>query len=101
MPPRAHDNVIKPVAIDIASGCEGPGPGIAIAMKNGQYDYEGLTACANRLKKASPDFADETQVSITANPGTEYQTLISAIDALRSTPEGEALFTDVNFKVPR
>jgi biopolymer transport protein TolR len=92
---------IKAAGGNVAPGCEGPGPGIAIGMRGGTYDWAALTVCANKLKKASPDFADETQVSISANPGTDYQTLISTIDALRSTPEGDALFTDVNFKVPR
>ena len=53
------------------------------------------------LKKASPEFDDETQVFITANPGTEYQTIIQVLDAVRTTPQGESLFTDANFKVPR
>jgi len=92
---------IKAAGGNIATGCEGPGPGIAIGMKGSTYDYDALTACATKLKKVSSDFADETQVSISANPGTDYQTIISTIDALRSTPDGEALFTDVNFKVPR
>lgn len=92
---------IKAAGGNVAPGCQGPGPGIAIGMRGSQYDYAALTDCAKRLKAASPDFADETQVSISANPGTDYQTVISTIDALRSTREGDALFTDVNFKVPR
>jgi len=86
---------------NIAPGCQTPGPGIAVSKKGNLYDYAGLKTCATRLKKASPDFADETQVYITANPGTEYQTIIAAMDALRATPEGEVLFDNVNFKVPR
>ena len=38
---------------------------------------------------------------VTANPGTDYQTIISVIDAVRATPEGELAVHDVNFKVPR
>jgi len=86
---------------NIAPGCQGPGPGIAIPMKNGKYDLEGLTACADRLKKSSPDFSDENQVYITANPGTDYQTIVDVIDALRSNAQGDVLFDNVNFKVPR
>jgi biopolymer transport protein ExbD len=92
---------IKASGGNIAPGCEQPGTGITIPKKNAQYDYEGLNACAARLKKASPAFADETQVSITANPSTEYQVIVSVIDAVRATSQGEALFEDVNFKVPR
>jgi hypothetical protein len=41
------------------------------------------------------------QVYISANPSTDYQTLISTIDALRSDKNGKPLFTEPNFKVPR
>jgi biopolymer transport protein TolR len=92
---------IKAAGGNVSAGCDGLGPGLAISLKSGKYDYDGLTACAIKLKHSSSEFADETQVYISANPGTDYQTLISTIDALRSTPQGDALFTDVNFKVPR
>ena len=65
------------------------------------YDYATLTACAKKLKDASADFKDETQVTITANPGIDYQTSSRAIDALRRSKEGEDLFPDVHFGVPR
>lgn len=92
---------IKASGGNVAPGCAGPGAGITVPKKGGQYDFEALNACAAKLKNASPDFQDENQVYITANPGTDYQTLISVIDALRSTAKGDALFEDVNFKVPR
>jgi biopolymer transport protein TolR len=86
---------------NIAPGCQGPGPGIAIPMKNGKYDLDSLNICAARLKGSSPDYADENQVYITANPGTDYQTIVDVIDALRTTPQGDVLFDNVNFKVPK
>jgi biopolymer transport protein ExbD len=92
---------IKAAGGNVAPGCEGAGEGLAIPMKGGKYDYDALTVCAQKLKGSSADFADETQVYISANPGTDYQTVISTIDALRSTRQGDPLFTDVNFKVPR
>jgi biopolymer transport protein TolR len=92
---------IKASGGNVAPGCEGVGAGLAIPMKNGKFDYDALTACAQKLKNSSADFADETQVYLSANPGMDYQTVISTIDALRSTPQGDSLFTDVNFKVPR
>jgi biopolymer transport protein ExbD len=92
---------LKAAGGNVAAGCEGVGPGIAIPSKGTVYDYAGLTDCAAKLKASSSDFADESQVYISANPGTDYQTLISTIDALRTTRRGEPLFTDVNFKVPR
>ena len=79
-------------------GCSGPGPGIAIPMSSGKYDYAALTTCAAKLKAK---FEDEDQAYITANPGTEYQILINVIDALRTNTNGAPMFENVNFKVPR
>ena len=86
---------------NVATGCTGPGTGVAIPKKGNEYDYASLTQCVAKLKGSNPDFADETQIFIGANPGTSYQTVISVIDAVRSTPQGDVLFDDVNFKVPR
>jgi biopolymer transport protein ExbD len=86
---------------NIAPGCQGVGPGIAIPQRSGKYDYDALTVCATRLKGASSDFQDETQFYVVANPGTDYQTVIDVIDAMRKTPQGDPLFDNVNFKVPR
>lgn len=92
---------IKAAGGNVAPGCEGVGSGIAIGMKGSKYDYDALTDCAVKLKASSPDFEDEMQVYISANPSTDYQTVISTIDALRSDRQGRPLFTDPNFKVPR
>ena len=64
------------------------------------YDYATLTECAKRLKNASADFKDETQVTITANPGIDYQTLIRAIDALRRYDHPLAHLADAD-RTPR
>jgi biopolymer transport protein TolR len=86
---------------NIAPGCDAPGAGLAVPKVNNDYDYASLNKCAHRLKDASPDFKDETQVTITANPGIDYQTVIKAIDALRHAEGGDDLFPDVHFGVPR
>ncbi|MFZ5894116.1 MAG: biopolymer transporter ExbD [Myxococcota bacterium] len=86
---------------NIAPGCQGIGPGIAIPLKAGKYDYDALTQCASNLKNARPEFEEENQFYIVANPGTDYQTVIDVIDAMRLTPQGRPLFDNVNFKVPR
>ncbi len=83
----------------IAPGCSGIGTGYTIAKAGNDYDYGGLTDCAKKLKDASADFKDETQVTITANNGVDYQTLIRVIDALRRSKEGEDLFPDVHFGI--
>lgn len=92
---------IKASGGNVAPGCASVGAGIAVPKKGGQYDYTELTRCAVELKNAKPDFAEENQVRISANPGTDYQTVILVIDALRQTPKGDVLFDDVNFGVPR
>src|SRR3954464_54891 len=38
---------------NVAPGCDGVGPGIAIPRKDGDYDYDGLKACAQKLKAAA------------------------------------------------
>lgn len=86
---------------NIAPGCERPGSGLAVPKQGDAYDFASLTRCAKRLKDASPEFKDETQVTITANPGTDYQTIVNTMDALRRTEDGEDLFPDVHFGVPR
>ncbi len=84
---------------NVAPGCEGVGAGISIPKQTGRYDYAALTKCAAKLKNANDAFKDENQVYISANNGTDYQTIISVMDALRTTPGGDVLFDDVNFKV--
>jgi biopolymer transport protein TolR len=86
---------------NIATGCSAPGPGLAVPKAGNDYDYGTLTDCAKKLKDSSPDFRDETQVTLTANPGIDYQTIIRAIDALRRSKDGEELFPDAHFGVPR
>lgn len=84
----------------VATGCQGVGAGISIPKKGTQYDFDGLTACAARLKASNPAYAEEDQVFIGANPGTEYQLLVKVMDALRTGQDGKApLFDKVNFKV--
>ena len=88
---------------NVAAGCDGVGPGIAVPMHEGMHDYAELNRCAAKLKSSSPDFEDETQAYISANPGTEYRTLISVMDALRhdfAKPD-RVLFDNINFQVPR
>jgi biopolymer transport protein ExbD len=86
---------------NIAPGCEAAGAGVTVPkIGESKYDYTTLTACAKRLKNASPDFREETQVTITANPSIELQTVIGVMDALRKDGE-EELFPDVHFGVAR
>jgi biopolymer transport protein ExbD len=85
---------------NIAPGCNDVGAGTTVPKANEEYDLKSLTACAKRLKNASASFKEETQVTITANPGVEYKSVIDVMDALRSDGE-EELFPEVHFGVAR
>jgi biopolymer transport protein ExbD len=85
----------------VSTGCGGAGPGIAIPKKGGLHDFAALQACVARLKRSAPDFESETQVFISGNPDTDYQTIVSVIDAIRTDANGDELFPDVNFKVSK
>jgi biopolymer transport protein TolR len=87
---------------NIAPGCQGTGAGITFPIQNNGgervHDFAGINACAKKLKTASPDFKDETQVTITAKSNIDYGTIIDTMDALRKNGE-EELFPDVHFGV--
>ncbi len=85
---------------NIATGCTGAGTGITVPKMGEEYDLKGLTTCAKNLKNSNPSFKDETQVTITANPGIEYKVIIDVMDSLRSEGD-EELFPDVHFGVAR
>ncbi len=58
---------------NIATGCQDAGSGITVPKAGEEYDLKSLTACAKRLKNANSSFKEETQVTITANPGHRVQ----------------------------
>lgn len=87
---------------NVGSGCIGVGSGLAVTNKGGSYDFAGLTKCAAKLKTANPAYAEENQVTISANFGIPYETVIQTMDALRTTPDGNGpLFENVQFGVPQ
>jgi biopolymer transport protein TolR len=85
----------------IGEGCQGPGGGLAVGMAGQNYDFASLTACAKRLKNQVPEAADETAATLTANGNIPFQTVISTIDAIRKADDGQELFPDINFGVPK
>lgn len=85
---------------NIATGCQDVGAGITVPKKGDDYDLASITACAKRLKNARAEFKEETQVTITANPGIEYKVLIDVIDSLRSDGQ-EELFPEFHLGVAR
>jgi len=92
---------VKTAGGNVAPGCEAPGLGIAIPKRGGDYDLPALGACIRKLKQSSAEAQQERQIFLSANPGVEYHVIIAVIDAVRVTPEGDPLFPDVSFRVPR
>lgn len=92
---------LKTSSGNIATGCSHIGSGITVPRQsNGEHDYAELKRCARELKKQNDRFAEETQVTITANPDVAYQVVIHTMDAFRSDRAGE-LFPNVHFGVAR
>ncbi len=91
---------LKTSSGNIATGCNSLGSGITVPKASGRHDYPELARCARELKKKNERAATETQVTITANPDVDYQTVVESIDALRQDSEGP-LFPDVAFGVAR
>jgi biopolymer transport protein ExbD len=88
----------------IGEGCQGVGSGVAVGRRTDgaqDYDYASLTACAKRLKNQVPEAASETSATLTANKDVPYQVIISTIDAIRRSEDGQELFPDINFGVPK
>jgi len=89
----------------IGEGCQGIGSGVAVGLKTTDgredYDYSSLKSCAKRLKNQVPEAADETAATLTANANIPYQVIISTIDAIRKSDDGQELFPDINFGVPK
>jgi biopolymer transport protein TolR len=96
---------LKTSSGNIAPGCQSVGAGVTIPKVTNErgddvHDYEAVTACARELKSKVPSAEDEVQVTITANPDIDYETVIHTMDALRSDGEME-LFPEVFFGVAR
>jgi biopolymer transport protein TolR len=98
---------VKTAQGNVATGCEGYGPGLTIAARGRDrggepvYDFEALTACVSKLKSLSPSFQNEAQVRIAASSNISYRSVVDCIDHVRAGPSGEALFPEVLFAMPR
>ena len=85
----------------VAPGClRLGGDGVTVPSRDGALDTKGISECAQRIKRARPEFAEESQVTITAEPSIQYRTVVELIDALRGDGD-EPLFPEVTFGVKR
>ncbi len=91
---------LKTAAFAIGPGCEAGGSGYTVPLQDNGYDWNAVKACVKKLKDASADYKDETSVTILAEPGIPYSTIIASMDAVRDNGD-EILFPDVQFGLPR
>jgi biopolymer transport protein ExbD len=79
----------------LAPGCQDVATGrvLTVPKKGNDYDWAGLTECVSRIKGV-PQFADEHEVIIGADPMIQYEHVVAAMDALR-TDGKQDLFPDV------
>jgi len=90
---------LKTAAGSIGAGCE-LGGGLTVEGRGGAMNWGEVKACARKIKAATPEFQQETQVTLMANNGVPYSTVVQAMDAMREDDQGP-LFPEVNFGVPR
>lgn len=87
---------------NIATGCRGDGPGIAVLATQEGHDFAALKACGESLKhRANLAGYNSEFLTLTANPGTPFQEVMATADALHRTGGGESLFPNVRFGIVR
>ena len=92
---------VKAKGGNVAPGCIDTGSGLAVPKRGSEYDYDALKACALKLKASASTFADERDVTISANAQVPYDVVIATLDAMRRTDSGDDLFPQVSFGVAR
>jgi biopolymer transport protein TolR len=92
---------VKAKGGNVAPGCVDTGAGLVVPKRGADYDYDALKACAIRLKGSASAFADERDVTISANAQVPYEVVIATLDAMRRTDSGGELFPMVSFGVAR
>jgi hypothetical protein len=92
---------LKAAGGNIAPGCIGPGPGLAVPKLNGLHDFSQLRYCASRLREPNSDVSVARNVTVAATFETAFQEIVRLMDSVRTTESGEPLFGEVNFGIPR
>ena len=77
-----------------AEGAGAPGEGAPTIPRkaDGTYNFDALTA---RMMEIKANFPTESKVIIAADADTDYDSLVSTMDATRETPDRKLLFPDV------
>ena len=76
------------------SAAAAPGVGAPTIPRkaDGTYDYDALTA---KMMEIKTNFPTESKVIIAAEADTDYDSLVSTMDATRETADRKLLFPDV------
>jgi hypothetical protein len=76
------------------------GPGVTVPKAAGGHDYAEIRRCAREIKRQNERFAKEREVTLSAAPEVDLQTVLRVADAVFQDAEG-SLFPDVHFGVAR
>jgi len=87
--------VVSAFGHELAPGCSAAAPRFAVAVpkRDGAFDFAQLSACAARMKER----ASETDAVVYAKSGTDFQTVVSTMDAIRGKADGGSLFPSAAF----
>jgi biopolymer transport protein ExbD len=85
---------VKSAGANVAPGCRGAGPGIAVPHVDGSVDEAGLRACIQSIGGTAPAPIQASMVA--ANPSTPFGEVVATLDALRASG-----VTDVSFGLAR
>ncbi|MBI2897062.1 MAG: biopolymer transporter ExbD [Deltaproteobacteria bacterium] len=75
----------------LTQGCERTGSPPTVPKRGSDWDWDGLTRCAEKIKS---QFQNETRAVVAANPDIRYEAVVKTMDAIRGT-EGHILFNDI------
>lgn len=90
-----HGIIVASTSGKFLSGCERTtsGHALTVGMQGLDYDWVALSACAERIH-SRPEFQNEDQITLSADPGISYDAVIHAMDALGSRGD-QPLFSNI------
>ncbi len=83
---------VLPGQTEPSAAAPGAGAPTIPRKADGTYDYDALTA---KMMEIKTNFPTESKVIIAAEADTDYDSLVSTMDATRETPDRKLLFPDV------
>ncbi len=84
----------------LGPGCV-PGAGLTLPAGKGGQDFDGLRVCAESVRPMLPLGGEGLTITLAPTGEIDWQTVVSAMDALRVDRRGAPLFPFVLFAVPQ